>query len=315
MQVFVTRRSETGEEYLTSCKGIPARDLPLQESAQYIDWFKFVLASPGGAKPVYRVRLEFGLPSASNQSSVTVQLLKVKCRLSHTEPVSSATTLQSGSTPTEGIENNLASVMAMMGNIGANTRMMPPQNIERTQNAGDMNNLASMLTPMGSTRISPQNINPGVKQQPQEDVRSLSDVALMIAMMGDTRSSAALSSPHSTQQSIQQHNQQEQEKYQAQIMSSIAGLGMFLKSSEEKTIDSFETILAQMESRIMNKLDGLSSRMDAIEQNMSLMNSTKSVCGGVCDTYNSYEEGDTDGHMIVGHSLKGSTTELVKSDT
>ena len=64
----------------------------------------------------------------------------------------------------------------------------------------------------------------------------------------------------------QQNNQEEKDKTQAEIISSIVGLGLFLKSSEERTINAMEKMVSGMESRIMERLDGLSARMDTIEQ-------------------------------------------------
>ena len=65
----------------------------------------------------------------------------------------------------------------------------------------------------------------------------------------------------------QQRNQEEQDKRQAEIISSVAGLGMFLRSSEERTISAVEKMISGMEDRIMERLDGLSARMDEMERN------------------------------------------------
>jgi len=64
----------------------------------------------------------------------------------------------------------------------------------------------------------------------------------------------------------QQNSQEEKDKSQAEIISSIVGLGLFLKSSEERTINAMEKMVSGMESRIMERLDGLSARIDEIEQ-------------------------------------------------
>ena len=71
---------------------------------------------------------------------------------------------------------------------------------------------------------------------------------------------------HHSHTQLQQSNQEEKDKSQAEIISSIVGLGLFLKSSEERTINAMEKMVSGMESRIMERLDGLSARMDTIEQ-------------------------------------------------
>lgn len=63
-----------------------------------------------------------------------------------------------------------------------------------------------------------------------------------------------------------QNNRDEADKNQAEIISSIAGLGMFLKSSEERTISAIEKMISGMESRIMERLDVLSERIYTLEQ-------------------------------------------------
>ena len=64
-------------------------------------------------------------------------------------------------------------------------------------------------------------------------------------------------------QQQQQQNNHQQEKNQAEIVSSVAGLGIFLRSSEERTMSKLETMLTNMEMRIMKRLDGLDERLDA----------------------------------------------------
>ncbi|KAL3792858.1 hypothetical protein HJC23_004783 [Cyclotella cryptica] len=266
VQVFVTRAGGTSdlgvkeaeEEYLTSCKGIPARDLPpleLQSQAtnagsQINDmivngWFKFVLASPGGAKPVYSVRLEFRL-SPTDENAI-IRTLKVKCRLNDAVPTSNGTAFQHSTTQSPEMDppictrnlDNLASMMAIMGNTRLMTNASKPQNIERV--------VPSLLTRM-------------------EDTNSLTSLMPTLANKTTWTNTA---STQNTGPSIYFETQQRQEKYQCEIMSSIAGLGMFLKSSEEKRRNSFETTLMQMESRIMQKLDTLSNRLSAIENQIS----------------------------------------------
>eukprot|EP00986_Skeletonema_menzelii_P021339 scaffold34132_cov160-Skeletonema_menzelii.AAC.2 len=71
---------------------------------------------------------------------------------------------------------------------------------------------------------------------------------------------------HHSHTQLQQSNQEEKDKSQAEIISSIAGLGLFLKSSEERTIKAMEKMVSGMESRIMERLNDLSARLAAIEQ-------------------------------------------------
>ena len=68
-------------------------------------------------------------------------------------------------------------------------------------------------------------------------------------------------------------NREEDEKNQAEIISSIAGLGMFLKSSEERTINAMEKMISGMESRIMDRLDKLAARVATLEQSYNEKNS------------------------------------------
>ncbi|KAL7499689.1 hypothetical protein ACHAWT_007476 [Skeletonema menzelii] len=81
----------------------------------------------------------------------------------------------------------------------------------------------------------------------------------MAAMMAQMRN-------HHGHTQLQQSNQEEKDKSQAEIISSIAGLGLFLKSSEERTIKAMEKMVSGMESRIMERLNDLSARLAAIEQ-------------------------------------------------
>ena len=43
---------------------------------------------------------------------------------------------------------------------------------------------------------------------------------------------------------------------------------MYLKSSEERSSNKLEALLSGMEERIMNRLDTLTQRLDAIEQSI-----------------------------------------------
>ena len=256
LQVFVTR-DKGDEEYLTSCKGIPARDLPPLVNDQTSEikdlnvngWFKFVLASPGGAKPVYRVRLEFNPPSSKEQniiSSVIVRTLKTKCRLMDTESQTSNHSphanniyaLRTEQTAGMGImHDSVSSVMAMM----QKTRTMP------------------------NAAISQQKAQSMTTDEPTADNRNMNNLSALMAMMSNTHINTASKPPiNPLQQALHKS-----EKNHAEMMSSIAGLGMFLKTSEEKTMKSLETMLSQMESRISTKLHDLSQRLDDIEQHIS----------------------------------------------
>jgi hypothetical protein len=269
LQVFVTRAESNGEEYLTSCRGVRARDLPpvenqeqmnLLEDFNAIEWFKFVFASPGGAKPVFCVRLEFHVPSTNNDQSaspVVVRSMKTKCRLNgvDTKPAAAAHHVQNTyhlqgtqqlQQPAADKFSNLASIMSMMQNTRAANNSMPTSqyNIDHStyQGTENMNNLSSMMAMMGNTN------------SPAAAVQHQTNPALLLN---------PIPSLH------QQQAEQKLEKNHAEMMSSIAGLGMYLKSSEEKTIKSLETMLSQMESRLLQKLDVLSCRLDAIEQQLS----------------------------------------------
>ena len=245
LKVFVTRaESDKGEEYLTSCKGIPARDLPQLEIDQTdkiqdindMNWFKFVLASPGGAKPVNRVRLEFQIPESGDQNptSVITRMMKVKCRLNDLQG--------HGSAQLPAMQPSAAG--------GANIKSLTSMMYSMTQHAIPTNNASQY-------------------QQYTPSTGDGKDLTSLMAMMGNmnTKNSAIPSSL--TNQSAQQQTQQNSDKSHAQMMSSIAGLGMYLKSSEEKRMRSLETMLLQMESRMSAKLDSLSCRLDVIEQHLN----------------------------------------------
>ena len=48
-------------------------------------------------------------------------------------------------------------------------------------------------------------------------------------------------------------------------MSTLAGLGMFLRSSEERVTMKIETMLSSMETRINERLDNLVARIDEFD--------------------------------------------------
>ena len=260
LQVYVTR-DKGDEEYLTSCKGIPARDLPPLTNDQTIEikdlnvngWFKFVLASPGGAKPVYRVRLEFHPPASKKQiiiSSVIVRMLKTKCRLIDTESQTSHTSQHAN-----GIDALTIEQTAGMGNM-------------YNHNMSSVSAMMQSIRTMSHAAISQQESQSMTDKPADDNHNNMNNLSSMMAMMSNTHINSTSRPPiNSLQQSLQKS-----EKNHAEMMSSIAGLGMFLKSSEEKTMKSLEEMLSQMESRISAKLHDLSQRLDAIEQHLSCTN-------------------------------------------
>ena len=48
-------------------------------------------------------------------------------------------------------------------------------------------------------------------------------------------------------------------------MSTMAGLGIFLRSSEERMSTKIETMLSRMETRINERLDNVIARIDELE--------------------------------------------------
>lgn len=275
VEVHVTRTSKPGEEsYLTTCKGIPMRDLPhLATTPLHVDgtrmegestiignhddnlckikesqgiknahddgtaktkerdvFYKFIFVSPGGPKPMERVRLKFVRSNGvfERANSIIVRTLKVKGRLSDSIPPSRAS---QQSTPQPFSTANL--------NPG----------IPNTKRKGNTNNLASMMAMMGGN---------GMMGMP---------MAMQMSPQHQQLNQLPMQSPQQqyAQQQQQHQNNQQQEKNQAEIISSVAGLGMFLKHSEERTMNKLETMLTNMETRIMTRLDGLAQRLDAIE--------------------------------------------------
>ena len=92
----------------------------------------------------------------------------------------------------------------------------------------------------------------------------------MVAPVGSQRQQHSQWQRQQFQQQIQQQQtDQSQEKKHAEIMASVAGLGIFMKSSEERTMNKLESLLANMETRIMGRLDVLTERLDALEQSMN----------------------------------------------
>jgi hypothetical protein len=84
----------------------------------------------------------------------------------------------------------------------------------------------------------------------------------------------------STQQQ-QPHHQQE--KNHAEIVNAIAGLGLFLKHSEERTMAKLETMLTNMEMRITERIDSFNERLNAIEQTVTINTSNDDNVVSVAD--------------------------------
>jgi hypothetical protein len=141
----------------------------------------------------------------------------------------------------------------------------------------------SMATKISGNQSSPPvgsaNFFPGIV----EGKGSLSGLASMMAMTGgkgvigtssmEMQMNQQRHQMQSRNPQILQHqrdNKSQQEQKQAEIISSIAGLGIFLRSSEDRMASKFDTILSGMETRITKRLDFLDARLDAIEQNMGL---------------------------------------------
>jgi hypothetical protein len=294
LQVCVTRDELKGEEYLTSCKGVRARDLPhieneeqmiLVDDLNTVDWFKFVFASPGGAKPVFCVRLVFHVPPTNDIAPpVFVRTMKAKCRL-----------------------NNVDAKPAVAAHHSHNTHHLQGMQHLQQPTAGDMSNLASMMSMMQNTRAMSHSISTpqyGINHASNSSAENMTNLLSMMAMTNNTNKSAAAmqnqTDPALQTNTInflqQQRAQQSLEKNHAEMMSSIAGLGMYLKSSKEKTMISLESMLSQMESRLSQKLDVLSCRIDAIEQQLS------------CAKLNQM----TDVELIIGGNAKQSESSIIR---
>jgi len=175
-----------------------------------------------------RVKLKFVRSNDTSMLPILIRTLKVKGRLS--ESIASTT-------------NTSSNKQQSMPFRGANRNSNIPNN--------DMNSISSMMAMMGGNASSmpmQMQMNPlSTLQQMQNQQHTY------------------------TQQQQQLHQQQDnhqQEKNQAELISSIAGLGMYLKSYEERNSSKLEALLSGMEERIMNRLDTLTQRLDAIEQSI-----------------------------------------------
>lgn len=244
IEVYVSRPtddpsvSKPDEFLLTTCKGVPMRDLPpLTESPMSMDknhelgcegmignalFFKFILVSPGGAKPTERVRLKFVGCDTSSGGSIIVRTLKVKGRLADSIhlPNSSQTN-------------------------GDTIRNAAMSNVERNGNTNSISSTTGMPGLIGAIGM------PSIASQQQ--------VAQALQMQTFIQSS--------TQQQ-QQHHQQG--KNHAEIVNAIAGLGLFLKHSEERTMAKLDTMLTNMEMRIIERMDSINERLNAIEQTVTI---------------------------------------------
>ncbi|KAL3823930.1 hypothetical protein ACHAXA_007901 [Cyclostephanos tholiformis] len=241
------------EAYITTCKGVPMRDLnslsvnPLcidgssaearckeiknvldDNSAEPEIFYKFIFVLPGGPKPMERVRLKFARIDVSPvHGLIIVRTLKVKGRLSDSMPIKIS---ENQSTPPVGSANFFPDIV---------------------EGKNGLSGIASMMAMMGvksaiGTSSMDMNMNQQRHQMRQIQLQSLN--------------------PQNLQH--QPNNNNQQEKKQAEIMSSIAGLGMFLRSSEDRIVSKFDMMLIGMEMRISKRLDCLDARLDAIEQNM-----------------------------------------------
>ncbi|KAL3795115.1 hypothetical protein ACHAW5_011045 [Stephanodiscus triporus] len=247
------------EAYLTTCKGVPMRDLPsltanprcidgtstekrfkeikhrLDESTIEPDiFYKFVFVMPGGPKPMERVRLKFASIDVSPvHGLIIVRTLKMKGRLSD-------------SIPTKDFEKQSMSQSTLpIGSANFFPGMPSVEGKDKT------NGLASMMAMIGENSLNGTSPMDFHLNQQQHRMRQIQ---------------LQPCNPQNMQH--QHHNNRQQEKTQAEIMSSIAGLGIFLRSSEERVADKLEMMLTGMEMRITTRLDRLAARLDAIEQSM-----------------------------------------------
>lgn len=257
---------EEDETYLTTCNGVPQRDLlPLTSTPQQTNnngrieeqeesncddtnttsiaaddlFYKFIFVSPGGlSKPVLRVRLKFVKSDGHSQSNIIVRALKVKGRLDLPSPQKQQSMQQQQQSIPFGAQTNSGGM-----------RGMP---------SSDMNSLASMMAMMGGGNTG-ASVFMGIPTTTQQQQMEL------------PQQMQQLSNKQYQQQNQQQNQLHLQEKNQAELISSIAGLGLYLKSSEERA----EQMLSSMEERIMERLDDLSDRMNVIEESIQLKDKEK----------------------------------------
>eukprot|EP00984_Skeletonema_dohrnii_P038643 scaffold42127_cov150-Skeletonema_dohrnii-CCMP3373.AAC.2 len=189
-------------------------------------WYKFIFVLPGGPKPVNNVRLKFVGSNKPSDDSSTCTITIRTLKLK-------------GRLPGDMPKSNTPQSQGRLN-------QMPAPHASNDSGSGD-----AMAAMMAQMRLS--SMGQGMPMmmpfaQPQS-----------IPMQFQQQQ-------HHSHLQQQQNNQEEKDKSQAEIISSIVGLGLFLKSSEERTINAMEKMISGMESRIMERLDGLSARMDTIEQ-------------------------------------------------
>ncbi len=228
-EVYVSpsERAKEEENYITTCKGIPHRD---DENEDLGPWYKFIFVLPGGPKLVNNVRLKFvgtNRPSQDSPSSCTIAIRTLKLKGRLPGDMPKPKTSQS-----QGVSNQI------------------PTPYASTNIAGNGDTMAAMMAQM---RLSSMGQGQGMPMmmpfsQPQS-----------IPMQFQHHN-------HHVHAQQQQSSQEERDRSQAEIISAVAGLGLFLKSSEERTIKAMEKMVSGMESHIMERLDGLSARIDEIEQ-------------------------------------------------
>eukprot|EP00578_Thalassiosira_sp_NH16_P011804 CAMPEP_0181127226 /NCGR_PEP_ID=MMETSP1071-20121207/28077_1 /TAXON_ID=35127 /ORGANISM="Thalassiosira sp., Strain NH16" /LENGTH=606 /DNA_ID=CAMNT_0023212935 /DNA_START=1397 /DNA_END=3214 /DNA_ORIENTATION=+ len=282
---------EEEEIYLTTCKGVPVRDLPpLATAAVYANgcslddegkqsegtnhsipndngegvskkdnddsnnnlFYKFVFVSPGGPKPTMRVRLKFVMNGGKDStvddvpgSTIVVRMLKVKGRLSDSLPIKSK--------PSSQLPRGSISMPNPFGGANFNPGMMTGRG------DNNMSGIASMMAMMGGNGTTGMPM--AMQMNPRQQRHPMGNVQMQ------TPGQRHLQQQHQQQQWQQQYsNHHQHEKNQAEIISSVAGLGMFLKSSEERTMSRLETMMSNMETRIMKRLDDLSQRLEVIER-------------------------------------------------
>jgi hypothetical protein len=267
-----TALADAEETYLTTCKGLPMRDLSAISITPYcIDgstttttttattgniengnddegttkttepeddelYYKFIFVLPGGPKPMKRVRLKFIAQPIYNVvgvlPSIIVRTLKVKGRLSTDKP---------------------------------QTKAKQPTRFSFASSSEGMNSNNILQNDFDTTTTDGQSLLMGLQCQmiPQEVQQMIPPPSSSTATPRD------YSLRMNQQQQQQQHhhniNNHEQERTQAEIMSTMAGLGIFLRSSEERMSTKIETLLSRMETRINERLDNVIARIDELE--------------------------------------------------
>ena len=260
-----------GEEtYLTTCKGLPMRDLPALpiiphciegtttaigniqngDDGEGINkitepenelYYKFIFVLPGGPKPMERVRLKFVHQiDKKNHGSliIIVRTLKVKGRLSDAMSHSEGTD-----------SNNIINDLATGGGDGYN-----------------MSTTANGQSKQMGLQMDQHQRQDVCRMIPQE-VRQMIPPSLSSSSSPLPRDYSLSMKQQQQQQQQQQHNHHhhQHERNQAEIMSTLAGLGMFLRSSEERMTMKIETMLSGMETRINERIDNLVARIDEFD--------------------------------------------------